>query len=155
MSELLYGTKAGRTAFCVTRRAEGLPHLGMGLSVLPALQSLPPHTPLGDFTPPAAHFLHVYTDLPTSPGYTYCLTAVDRFTRWPEVVPIPDITDDTVARALTGYISRFVCSQTTTTEQGHQFKSQLFHSQAKLRGIQLSRRTTQQLMVSWNASSGR
>ncbi|PNF40131.1 hypothetical protein B7P43_G09999 [Cryptotermes secundus] len=30
--------------------------------------------------------------LPSSAGYTYCLTAVDHFTCWPEVVAIPDIT---------------------------------------------------------------
>jgi hypothetical protein len=69
-------------------------------------------TPLGNFTPPAARFMHVHINLvgplPTSAGYTYCLTAVDRFTRWPEV-----ITADTMARALlTGWISRIGCPQT-------------------------------------------
>jgi hypothetical protein len=85
---------------------------------------------------------------PTSAGYTYCLTAVDRFTRWPEVVPIPDITADTVARALlSGWISRFSCQQTITTYQRRQFESQLFHSLARLCGIQPSR-TTENVVMS-------
>jgi cleavage and polyadenylation specificity factor subunit 1 len=101
---------------------------------------------LGNFTPPATRFLHVHIDLvgplPTSAGYTHCLTAVDRFTRWPEVIPIPDNTASTVARALlTGWMSRFSCPQTITTDQGWQFESQLFQSLAKMCGIQLSRTT--------------
>jgi cleavage and polyadenylation specificity factor subunit 1 len=101
-------------------------------------------TPLGDFKPPAARFLNVHVvlvgTLPTSAGYTYCLTAVDRYTRWPEVVPIPGITANTVARTLmTGWISRFGCPQTITSDQGRQFESHLFRSLAKLCSIQLSR----------------
>jgi hypothetical protein len=86
---------------------------------------------LGNFTQPAARFLHVHVNLvgliPTSVGYTYCLTAVDRSTRWPVVIPIPDITVDTVARALlTGLIIRFGCPQTINADPGRQFESQLF-----------------------------
>ena len=47
-----------------------------------------------------------------------------------------------MARALlTGWISRFGCPQTITTDQGRQFESQLFTSLARLCGIQLSRTT--------------
>jgi cleavage and polyadenylation specificity factor subunit 1 len=84
-----------------------------------------------------------------SAGYTYCLTAVDHFTHWPEVVPMPDITADTVACILlTGWISYFGRPQTVTTDQGRKFESQLFHSLAKLWGIQLSQTTPHHPMFS-------
>jgi hypothetical protein len=107
-----------------------------------------PHShPIGQlYTAGSLFSLHPHRprrNLPTSAGYIYCLTAVNRFTRWPEVIPIPYITADTVAHALlTGWISHFSYPQTGTTEQGHQFESQLLHSLAKPCGIQLSRTTT-------------
>jgi cleavage and polyadenylation specificity factor subunit 1 len=39
---------------------------------------------------------------------------------------------------MAGWKSRFGCPQTITTDQGHQYESQLFHSLAKLCGIHLS-----------------
>jgi cleavage and polyadenylation specificity factor subunit 1 len=42
---------------------------------------------------------------------------------------------------VTGWISRFGCPKTITTDHGRQFESQLFHSLAKLCGIHLSRTT--------------
>jgi cleavage and polyadenylation specificity factor subunit 1 len=104
-------------------------------------------TPLRDFTLPAARLRHIHVDLigplPMSAGFTYCLTAVDHFTRWPEAIPIQNITADTVTRSLlTGWISRFGCTETITTDHERQFESQLLHSLAKLCGIQLSRTTT-------------
>ena len=42
---------------------------------------------------------------------------------------------------LSGWIARFGCPQAITTDQGRQFESQLFHSLAKMCGIQLSRTT--------------
>jgi hypothetical protein len=36
--------EAGRTACCVARCIEGLPHMGTGLPVLPGLQNYPPHS---------------------------------------------------------------------------------------------------------------
>jgi hypothetical protein len=64
--------------------------------------------PVGSFAPPSMRFEHVHLDLvmPPSEGQRYCLTMVDRFSRWPEAVPIPDQEAPTVARA---FFEAWVC----------------------------------------------
>ena len=101
--------------------------------------------PIGSYHLPRARFSTVHIDLvgplPISQGFRYCLTAVDRLTRWPEVVPIVDITAETVAKALlSGWIARFGCPADIVMDRDRQYKSALF-DQFKLTAFQHKRTT--------------
>lgn len=91
---------------------------------------------------PSKRFSHVHLDivgpLPPSQGNKYLLTMVDRFTRWPEAVPLPSIEAETVANAFVDHwISRFGTPDTVTTDQGRQFESRLFRQFCSRLGTQL------------------
>ena len=103
-------------------------------------------SPIGTFTPPDARFDHVHIDLvgplPSCKGFTYLLTCVDRFTRWPEAIPLTDITAPTVAHAFVyGWIARFGVPSTITTDRGSQFESALWQQLMRLLGSSRIRTT--------------
>ena len=98
----------------------------------------PSSAPLATFATLNARFNQVHIDLvgplPPSNG-VYLLTCVDHFTCWPEAIPIPDCTAETVAQAfLHAWISRFDTPSTVTTDQGRQCESQLWKALMQLIG---------------------
>ncbi|GFW01260.1 transposon Tf2-8 polyprotein [Trichonephila clavipes] len=95
--------------------------------------------PIGTFALPDARFSQIQGDFigpfPPSNDQSYCLTVVERFTRWMEVIPTADRTSETVYRALLSvWISRFGCPAIITTDQGTNFKSSLFRELSNLLG---------------------
>ncbi|XP_044740061.1 uncharacterized protein LOC123301388 [Chrysoperla carnea] len=69
---------------------------------------------------------------------------LDRYTRWPEAIPIEDITAEVVSRAFySGWICRFGVPHKLTTDQGCQFESSLFTQLVKYLGMEKLRTAPQ------------
>ena len=103
-------------------------------------------SPLGTFLTPDARFDHPHIDivgpLPTSQGYRYLLTIIDRFTCWPQAIPLSDITAESIARAfISNWIYSFGVPSTITTDRGAQFESLLSTQITSLLGIKCIRTT--------------
>ncbi|GFS26688.1 Pol polyprotein [Elysia marginata] len=96
-------------------------------------------TALNPFDPPDRRFWDIHVDLvgpfPPSEGYTYLFTIIDRFTRWPEAVPIQNAEATTCARALLrNWIARFGVPDSITSDQGPQFTSSLWRELHNVHG---------------------
>ena len=80
--------------------------------------------------------------LPESEGMSYLFTIIDRFTRWPEAIPLPDSTAEACSRALIRHwISRFGVPDDITSDRGPQFTSRLWVELNQLLGISASNTT--------------
>jgi hypothetical protein len=85
------------------------------------------HTSVEAIPVPARRFSHVHVDIvgplpPSSKGHTYLLTMLDRATRWPEVVPLKDITAQSCADAFVDtWVARYGVPNTVTSDRGTQF----------------------------------
>ena len=90
---------------------------------------------------PETRFEQVHVDIvgpfASDRGFRYILTMVDRTTRWPEAVPIPDTTAETVTQAfLENWVARFGVPMMVTTDRGAQFTSELWKRMLATLGIQ-------------------
>ena len=98
--------------------------------------------PLTKFEPPANRFTHVHVDLvgplPMSEGHTHLLTVIDRFTRWPEAIPLRSTDTSSIARAFAlSWIARHGIPADITSDRGVQFTSRLWHAMSELLGSKL------------------
>ena len=80
--------------------------------------------------------------LPQSHGHSYLFTIIDRFSCWPEAIPMIDMTAESCAKALlTGWFSRFGLPKDITSDRGRQFISHLWSQLLAMFGIQVAHTT--------------
>lgn len=102
--------------------------------------------PLGNFPTVTGRFSHIHMDivgpLPISQGMRYVLTMVDRFTRWPEAIPLATIDAETISKCfLERWVALYGCPETITTDRGPQFESCSFNDTLKTLGCHRVRTT--------------
>ena len=87
--------------------------------------------------------IDLVSTLAPSGGNTYLLMSIDRFTGWPEAIPILDITAETIAKAfLARWDAVFGAPSIITTDRGRQFESTLFKMVTELLGTKRTRTTS-------------
>ncbi len=100
-----------------------------------------------DFFPDVKQkFQHVHIDLtgplPPNKIFRYLLTIIDRFSRWPEAIPLSSIkTEDIMEALITHWISKFGVPRFITSDRGPQFTSQIWRGLAEVLGVELNMTT--------------
>lgn len=98
------------------------------------------HASLGQFPHDCVRLHHLHIDLigpmPSSNGFKYCLTMIDRGSKWPEVIPLRNISTEAIINVFVEtWISRYGVPHTITTDQGRQFQSVTFNKLCSMFGI--------------------
>nr|VZI51113.1 unnamed protein product [Spirometra erinaceieuropaei] len=84
--------------------------------------------------------------LPPSNGFTYLLTCADRYTRWAEAVPLPNVQPEIIVKAFVSrWVAIFGVPSTVTTDRGAQFESALFQTLLNFLGCTRIRTTAYHL----------
>ena len=101
-------------------------------------------SPVVQMPVPPIPFSVVHVDivgpLPNSSGYSYLLTVIDRSTRWPEAIPLRDITAKECAEQfLLHWVARYGLPSDIISDRGRQFTSALWAHLAETLGCQLHR----------------
>ena len=98
-------------------------------------------TNLQRYPPPSQKFADINLDLsgplPDSNGYSYILVIVDRFSRWPVAIPLPDCKTHTILNAfMHNWLSLYGAPKKLTTDKGSQFLSSEWKDAITFLGIQ-------------------
>ncbi len=99
---------------------------------------------LPDFFPNVKEkFQHIHIDLtgpfPPNKNFRYLLTIIDRFTRWPEAIPLETTKTDEIINALiNNWVSRFGVPNNITSDRGPQFTSQIWRGIANILGVDMN-----------------
>ncbi|BHF72277.1 hypothetical protein SprV_0401534100 [Sparganum proliferum] len=85
---------------------------------------------------------------PLTNGCPYLLTCVDRFTRWPEAIPLQNIAAPTVVKAfLCRWFATFDAPSNIATDHGLQFESDFFLFLLSFLGCTRRRTTTYHIVA--------
>ena len=68
-------------------------------------------------------------------GYRFLYVAIDKFTKWPEVTPVVNITKKSAVAFLRSIVCRFGVPNRIIADNGTQFKSRLFQEYCEDIGI--------------------
>merc|ERR1712035_299109 len=95
--------------------------------------------PTGSLPQPTRRFSHIHVDivgpLPKSDGFKYLFTIIDRSTRWPDAIPIPDATTQSCLKALLTWIAAHGVPEHISSDRGTPFMSSLWTNLTNLVGI--------------------
>lgn len=80
--------------------------------------------------------------LPEIGGYRYYLTMIDRFSRWPEAIPLPNMHAQTITAAfMDNWVARYGIPRVITSDQERQYEGSLFKALIQFLGAAKTRTT--------------